>query len=206
MSWRGEADFAAIYYPDPLLGSQIARFMPANDDEATGMVKCPMKLSSIAIMRCVEYQGALGCHCPAAATQEQLNEILTRIHQDVAEGKEGGARSKFVPKYKIKRSWQTGSCHNCHDRLVEYRKWQLCNRCYDYVRKYGKPWARKQKIGNRTGTAGHYTATNVALNPEQICGDCGQRPIVVKYRRQCDSCYAFERRNGYRRNSQEAAG
>lgn len=106
----------------------LEQFMPrattVGKGEFDGMVYCPQRLSSIAVLRCAEYQRERGCGigCSHAATREMIGlvECDSKVDVDAAPDK------SVCPRCGRPKSRQAKHCHSCAGVLS--RRWSSRNR------------------------------------------------------------------------------
>jgi len=63
----------------------MPRALPVGNNDPTGMVYCPQRWSSIAILRCDEYQHNFGCGfaCEKAVTPAQVKAVIAQSKREV---------------------------------------------------------------------------------------------------------------------------
>jgi len=99
--WTKNHHLDEIEYP--LLKSQMAGGAiqhVASAGEWTGSVYCFPRRSSLAVMRCAEYQHTHGCACPNAVTVEQIEMVLE--NRSATDEGESNFLERFpdVPRFK----------------------------------------------------------------------------------------------------------
>src|SRR3990167_9116873 len=87
------------------------RRYPAMKGEETGMVWCPQRLSSIATMRCAEYQKQFGCGfgCASKATQGQI----AAVKMSAGNMQEACAGPRICPSCRGPKSHLAKVCIKC---------------------------------------------------------------------------------------------
>jgi hypothetical protein len=132
--------------------------------EPTGMVFCPLRLSSIAVMKCGEYQALHGCgagcaQAVSAAAVAELRGVMERF------------RTELVPDLRVRgkeRYPGSKTCIVC-GREKKTNIGKRCRSCATLNNRGGKASvaaARRKLSGRKTGDGPRRQAT----------GDGGQKP------------------------------
>ena len=169
-------------------------------DQNSGMVHCPVKTASIAVMRCGEFQDRDGCAagCKYAATQAQIAEvnesIKTTYDLDHYSDKTEDCPDCGEKKYKY-RQCKSATCapegnqryrhfkspHANPRRTAAVDDLPNCSECGDEKLGYTGSLCRKcaaKKLGNSR-----------PKRQQGVCTDCGDSAPVSPYDGKCLRCY-----------------